>query len=46
MQSYPPFFSLGTFSGDLDEEYFVDGTTDELITDLAQKCMPTDLRSS
>ena len=34
----------GTPSGDPDQEYFVDGTTDELITHLAQKCMV--LRSS
>jgi TolB-like protein len=36
-----PFFPLGTLSGDPDQEYFVDGTTDELITDLAQKCILT-----
>jgi TolB-like protein len=39
--SLEPFFPRGALSGDPDQEYFVDGTTDELITDLAQKCMPT-----
>jgi TolB-like protein len=27
---------MGTLSGDPDQEYFVDGTTDELITDLGR----------
>jgi hypothetical protein len=30
----------GTPFGDTDQEYFADGTTDELMTDPGQKCMP------